>query len=903
MEGDDPASTVATLCAALQRAALGTAPTAPQAVLGEARGVLRTAGVEASSLLELALRTCVLEHARASPPRGIHPFVDNVLDLCLAAVEGEGEGGGERLLEPSALFAVLEDVAEASPVGGLEAIWRLVEDRRLRLFPLVQGAGAQRARLALLRVASGLLRRLSRTSDTVMCGKVLLFLAFILPLSERSGVNVTGSYNTENVTDFEGAAEDASEVVEPCAAWRGGRAPPPPLPSPQGAPRPGAAAVVKAGAQAGVGGAPPPQPPPPPAAAPPDPPFALGGRLHVPAAATSLADAYRAAASGTASTSTAFYRTFWRMQRLLYHPATVLATSDTWALYVCGIRAVLRAFEREDVEAGLAVNLGTSVPAAPVAAAAAAAAAPRAQGAPTSARPAASAAPSALEDGEEAGAARKLPAGGAAGGKGAPGCSAASAALLAAKAAAATTGASAQPVIPTLHLITRSALDAAEYGGGAEGSSSARRGAALGSSSSSSSSGSGAEGDGTLFGDKFLTAPTLLTLEIKDASLRRHVILQFLISMHSMVLPRKATAAAPTPGAAAASASASAQAAALAAAAAAAQAQQQSPSPATIQRDLAPLQAACYALLRRCAPSGHRFARAVASLLSRETHMHGWKLAGAAAFERYAGQQAGGGEGGAGAAASPAPPAKRPRTSLSGLMASRAVYPNYAAGGAPPSSSAAAAASAHGSRPGPSPAPGKRSLAWASAGLDSDLLAVCSDPARAVRPTLPAYLVPLRLAIDPSQGMEQEFSPANDGLYVWRGLRLLAAEKLEAFFAIAVGKNTFTEAVVEAFKIKLPPAPAPAPAPAAAVEGGEGEGASGGQAEQQAEQQTEQQAEQQAAPEEQEQVQTASSAAEAPAEAMAAEEAPVATVASAAAAALPLEQGAAPSASPGGMEE
>ena len=115
--------------------------------------------------------------------------------------------------------------------------------------------------------------------------------------------------------------------------------------------------------------------------------------------------------------------------------------------------------------------------------------------------------------------------------------------------------------------------------------------------------------------------------------------------------------------------------------------------------------------------------------------------------------------------------------------------------------------------------------------MNEDLLAVCADPARAVRPTLAAHLVPLRIAIDPRNGIEDEYSPAKDNLFVWRGLRLLAEEKLEAFFAIAVGKSTFTEAVIEAFDIVLPPPPPP-PSPPMEEAGGEevpeGEAAKGG---------------------------------------------------------------------------
>lgn len=39
----------------------------------------------------------------------------------------------------------------------------------------------------LLRLCNDLLRRMSRTTATVFCGKILLFLAKFFPFSERSG--------------------------------------------------------------------------------------------------------------------------------------------------------------------------------------------------------------------------------------------------------------------------------------------------------------------------------------------------------------------------------------------------------------------------------------------------------------------------------------------------------------------------------------------------------------------------------------------------------------------------------------------------------------------------------------------------------------------------------------------
>ncbi|XP_022917022.1 THO complex subunit 1 [Onthophagus taurus] len=54
----------------------------------------------------------------------------------------------------------------------------------------------------LLRMCNDLLRRLSRSSATVFCGRILLFLAKFFPFSERSGLNIVSEFNLENVTEY-----------------------------------------------------------------------------------------------------------------------------------------------------------------------------------------------------------------------------------------------------------------------------------------------------------------------------------------------------------------------------------------------------------------------------------------------------------------------------------------------------------------------------------------------------------------------------------------------------------------------------------------------------------------------------------------------------------------------------
>lgn len=67
----------------------------------------------------------------------------------------------------------------------------------------------------LLRLCNDLLRRLSRTTATVFCGKILLFLAKFFPFSERSGLNIVSEFNLENVTEYgTDPSEDAITEIQ-----------------------------------------------------------------------------------------------------------------------------------------------------------------------------------------------------------------------------------------------------------------------------------------------------------------------------------------------------------------------------------------------------------------------------------------------------------------------------------------------------------------------------------------------------------------------------------------------------------------------------------------------------------------------------------------------------------------
>ena len=59
-----------------------------------------------------------------------------------------------------------------------------------------------------------LLRRLSRSQNTVFCGRILLFLAKFFPLSERSGLNVISEFNLDNLTAFGDGGDELAEAAD-----------------------------------------------------------------------------------------------------------------------------------------------------------------------------------------------------------------------------------------------------------------------------------------------------------------------------------------------------------------------------------------------------------------------------------------------------------------------------------------------------------------------------------------------------------------------------------------------------------------------------------------------------------------------------------------------------------------
>ncbi|EZA55022.1 THO complex subunit 1 isoform X3 [Ooceraea biroi] len=147
--------------------------------------------------------------------------IDQALRDTLLVVLTENASGNVHSLESYITFCIdlcRKDLATASmPVMLLGDIFdSMTLDRCEQLFTFVENNVAvwkeelffTACKNNLLRMCNDLLRKLSRSQQTVFCGRILLFLAKFFPFSERSGLNIVSEFNVENYTEF------GSEKVE-----------------------------------------------------------------------------------------------------------------------------------------------------------------------------------------------------------------------------------------------------------------------------------------------------------------------------------------------------------------------------------------------------------------------------------------------------------------------------------------------------------------------------------------------------------------------------------------------------------------------------------------------------------------------------------------------------------------
>ncbi|XP_005098300.1 THO complex subunit 1 [Aplysia californica] len=103
------------------------------------------------------------------------------------------------MCSPSTPFLMMADIFDMLTLERCEDIFDLVEDKVTvwKSDPFYESG-----KNYLLRMCNDLIRRLSKSQNTVFCGRIQLFLSRLFPLSEKSALNLASQFNLDNVTVY-----------------------------------------------------------------------------------------------------------------------------------------------------------------------------------------------------------------------------------------------------------------------------------------------------------------------------------------------------------------------------------------------------------------------------------------------------------------------------------------------------------------------------------------------------------------------------------------------------------------------------------------------------------------------------------------------------------------------------
>ncbi|KAI9011547.1 THO complex subunit 1 transcription elongation factor-domain-containing protein [Gaertneriomyces semiglobifer] len=156
-------------------------------------------------LLLVAFSACMLDVVAEHPDEDEKLF-SRLYDLLDIAVECSEQG----VPDPSLPFSVIEDLLDVLTIPSASRIISYLESRSAVLTSDIDPSRGKG--LILLRFCNEMLRRLSKTKNNVLSGRILTFMANTFPLSERSGVNLRGEFNTKNVTSFDENGEGLEDA-------------------------------------------------------------------------------------------------------------------------------------------------------------------------------------------------------------------------------------------------------------------------------------------------------------------------------------------------------------------------------------------------------------------------------------------------------------------------------------------------------------------------------------------------------------------------------------------------------------------------------------------------------------------------------------------------------------------
>ena len=124
---------------------------------------------------------------------------DNDIDLLLYLIDISIEALRINITPNSTPFVLISDLFDCLTIDKCEHLFTYIEfNTEIWMEPNLYNL----AKLYLLRICNEFLRRLSRSQNTILCGRIQLFLARLFPMSEKSALNLNNQFNLTNITAF-----------------------------------------------------------------------------------------------------------------------------------------------------------------------------------------------------------------------------------------------------------------------------------------------------------------------------------------------------------------------------------------------------------------------------------------------------------------------------------------------------------------------------------------------------------------------------------------------------------------------------------------------------------------------------------------------------------------------------
>lgn len=146
-------------------------------------------------ILELATKNLIYHYATTEQEQA-------QLSLCACLLDIMFVLRNNSRVEPTLPHLLLEELLDIQTIAWCQTFWPYLVSRNHFIAHNLTGTRAPGT--TLIRLGNSLLRRLSKTQHAQFSGEILMYLARAFPLTEKSGLNIRGAFNIDNITFYKG---------------------------------------------------------------------------------------------------------------------------------------------------------------------------------------------------------------------------------------------------------------------------------------------------------------------------------------------------------------------------------------------------------------------------------------------------------------------------------------------------------------------------------------------------------------------------------------------------------------------------------------------------------------------------------------------------------------------------